>query len=100
MNSRILKALLLAAGMFPLLAGCATTGGRNQVEDTVYSTYRVVKNLDQNLGASVTKLNETAADLSARVNESDRQVAKLQAMTEENQVKLDRLQAKLDKLTD
>ncbi|MBI5092228.1 MAG: tetratricopeptide repeat protein [Candidatus Hydrogenedentes bacterium] len=97
MNSMARKALAWAL-FIPLVAGCATTGSRDQTEATLNSTYRIVKKLDETLGPSVTKLNESAADLSARVDASDKEIAKLQSMSEENQKRLDRIQSKLDKL--
>ncbi len=81
-----------------LLAGCATNGG-DEVSNTIFATHSTVKKLEKDLGASVDKLNETTADLTARVSESDRQTRELKSLVEENQVKLDRLQGNLDRLT-
>jgi len=75
--------------------GCTTTGG-DQVASTVYATYKVVRKIDKELGPSVTRLNETSVDLAARVEPLELEVRKLQSMTEENQVKIDQMQAKLD----
>jgi len=77
-----------------VLAGCGTTsgGGRNQMESTVYDTHRRVVKLDSSLGDTLTKLNETTAELIQRVNESDETSRRLVGLVEENQVKIDRLQ--------
>jgi tol-pal system protein YbgF len=83
-----------------LLGGCDTLGGgRQQWQNAVFDTNQRVRNLDKNLGASVAKLNETAADLSARVDAGDQNMRRLQSVAEENQVKLDQLQNRLDQLT-
>ena len=82
------------------VAGCATPGAsKDQVTSTIFSTHSSVKKLEDSLGKSVEQLNTTAADLTARVDESDRQTRLLRSLAEENQVKLDQLQAKLDQLT-
>jgi len=87
---------LLLAGV--ALAGCGTTGG-SQVQNTIYDTHRRVANLDKNLEPSVSKLNENVAGLLARVDESDQQVKALQSSVEENTVKLNGVEKKLDALT-
>lgn len=83
------------AGFF--LAGCGTTGG-NQVETTIYDMHRRVVKLDKSLDESVTKLNETTAELIARVDESDQQTRQMKTIAEENQVKLDNLARDLTEL--
>ena len=88
-------ALLIALGA----AGCATTGGNDQLSNTVYATYKIAKNLEQDLGPSVTKLNQTAADLTAKVEANDMAVKSLQSAIEDNQVKLDSMQKSIEKLT-
>jgi tol-pal system protein YbgF len=87
---------LLLAGV--VLAGCGTMGG-SQVQNTIYDTHRRVANLDKNLEPSVSKLNENVAGLLARVDESDQQVKALQSSVEENTVKLNGVEKKLDALT-
>lgn len=82
------------AGLLVLLAaGCASTGG-NQVENTVYDIHRIVKGQND----SVAKLNQTAADLTTRLNDSDQQARALESMLEENRVKLEGLQRTVDNL--
>jgi len=79
--------------------GCGTMSGGGQMENTVYDTHRRVVNLDKNLGGSVTKLNQTAAELSARVDASDQQVRALQGLIEESQYRVASVERKLDALT-
>jgi tol-pal system protein YbgF len=82
-----------------VLAGCATTGG-SQTENTIYDTHRRVVKLESEMDASITKLNETAAELAARVDASDQQMRTIQGSLDENQVKLAALQRNLDELMD
>ncbi len=79
-------------------AGCGTMGG-NQVENAVFATHRTVTNLDKSLEPSVNKLNENVAGLLARMDESDQQVKALQSTVEENTVKLNSIEKKVDALT-
>ena len=96
----MLRTSLVVASALVLLfsAGCETTSGGGQMANSVYATHRIVRDLDSNLSGNVEKLNETAADLAAQVAENDRQARQLQSLSEENQVKLDALRAKLDEL--
>jgi len=71
------------------LAGCNTTG--SQLETTIYDMHKRVVKLDKDLGDSITKLNETAATLNARVDEMDQQTRQLGLMIEDNQKRLDDL---------
>jgi TolA-binding protein len=80
-----------------LAAGCATTGG-DQMANSVYATHRIAQKLDTEMSASVEKLNQTAADLTAKVDASDQATRQLQSMMEENQAKLNALQKNLDRL--
>lgn len=90
------------AGMTALAAigsGCATTGSSgDQVANSVYATHRIVKNLESDLGPRVTQLNETTAELTAKVEASEMTTRQLQSKLEENQAKLDALQENLDRL--
>jgi len=79
------------------LAGCATTGG-NQTQQTIYDMHRRIVKLDKSLDESVTKLNETTASLSERVNEGDQQTREMKTISEENQVKLDKLSRDLNEM--
>jgi tol-pal system protein YbgF len=90
---------VFTAAAIAVLAGCATTGSSSQVDSTVFATYRKVSNIEKTMGESVSQLNQTTADLIARVDESDRQSRVLMGLAEENQVQLRRLEAKLDSLT-
>ena len=98
---------LRCGGIVPVLAiammtsGCASAGGGggNQLENTVYATHRLVQNLDKNMGSSVTKLNETTAELLARIETSDRETKQMMSIVQENQAKLETLQRRLDELT-
>ncbi|HOK90635.1 MAG TPA: tetratricopeptide repeat protein [Candidatus Hydrogenedentes bacterium] len=71
------------------LTGCNTTGG--QLETTIYDMHKRVVKLDKDLGDSITKLNETAATLNARVDEMDQQTRQLGLQIENNQKRLDDL---------
>ena len=94
------------ASLALIVASCATTGGggsiggNDPVRSTVYETHRLVQNLERELGGSVERLNETTADLLARIEASDRETRRLLSVAEENQVKLEQLQRSLDDLTD
>jgi TolA-binding protein len=85
--------LLLAVA---LTAGCASDGN---MSNSVYATHRIVRNIEQDIGPNVTKLNETAAELVARVEASDQENKQLRAIIEENQAKIDRLQQQIAQLT-
>lgn len=87
------KAIALVLAVIFVMAGCTTTSP--QMNQTVYDIHRRMVRLDKNLDDSVTKLNETTAELVARVNSSDTQARRLQSLAEENQVKLDRLAREL-----
>lgn len=86
--------------MVVLMSGCATmdTGSTSQASKIAYSNNRRLANIENNLAKSMDKLNETTTSLSSRVEESDRQTRLLQNISEENQVRLEQLQAKLDEL--
>lgn len=90
---RTLLSLCLAPIALGVLAGCETTGGK--LEPTVAAIQRRVVKIDDTVNGSVTKLNETTAALSARVEESDQQTRQLRSMAEENQVKLEELQREM-----
>ncbi|MBM3289820.1 MAG: hypothetical protein FJY92_06675, partial [Candidatus Hydrogenedentes bacterium] len=64
-----------------LVAGCTTTGG-DQMANSVYATHRIVQKIDTDLSARVDKLNQTAADLTAKVDASDQATRQLQSMME------------------
>ncbi len=85
--------LCLALLSLGVLSGCETSGGK--LEPTVAAIQRRVVKIDESVGGSLTKLNETTAALSARVEESDTQTRQLRTMAEENQVKLDELQREM-----
>jgi len=93
---RLTATCLLA--LLVLAAGCETTGGSNQLQATVYDTHKRIVKLDNSLEGSVTKLNETTAELIARVNDSDQETRRLRSMVEENQVKLDTIARELREL--
>jgi TolA-binding protein len=91
--------LATGAAVLMLAAGCATTGGGDQMANSVYATHRIVQKLDTDMSARVDKLNQTAAELSTKVDASDQATRQLQSMMEENQAKLNALQKNLDKLS-
>jgi len=86
-------------GLMVLAAGCTTMSGGGQIDRAVFSTHRTVQKLDRDLTGSVAKLNQTAAELDARVEASDTQMRRIQGMVEETQFKLDVLEARLEDLT-
>ncbi len=88
--------LTLAVVLLGVLGGCATGG--SQTSQMIAGTYQIARKLDKDLGSTVSRLNETAAALSSRVEESDQQLRELRGMTEENQRKLDAIKAQLDSL--
>lgn len=88
MRKKYLSACLAMA----VLTGCATTaGGASQKESTIYDTHRRVVKLEQDLSGSIQKLNETSAELIARVDQNDNEMRRLRSMVEENQMKLDNI---------
>lgn len=89
-------AVLSIAVLTAILSGCATGG--SQLETTVYDTHRRIVKLDRSLEDSVNQLNQTTAELVARVNESDEQTRTMRTVSEENQVKLDQLSRELSEL--
>jgi tol-pal system protein YbgF len=91
-----LGAVLSLAVLMAVLSGCATGG--SQLETTVYDTHRRIVKLDRSLEESVNQLNQTTAELVARVNESDAQTRTMRTVSEENQVKLDQLARELSEL--
>ncbi len=98
--ARYAQTIAPALTLLAALAGCSSSsGGGNQLENTVYATHRLVQNLDRNLASTVTQLNETAAELVARVDSADQASRQLLSIVQENQVKLENLQRRLDELT-
>ena len=89
-------AALLAATV--LLTGCATTSNQDQVQNTIYQTYSLVRKLDTELSSTVSELGVSSADLSARVDSSEQNLRALQGMAEENQRKLQSIQQQLETL--
>lgn len=92
--TKALGGLTLAA----VLAGCTATGGSSQFQNTVYDIHRRVVKLDNDMQGSITRLNETSAELSARVGESDQETRRLRTIAEENQARLDSIQRQLNDL--
>ncbi|MBI2423303.1 MAG: tetratricopeptide repeat protein [Candidatus Hydrogenedentes bacterium] len=97
MMIRISRPVVLSVVMLSVV-GCTTLGSAGQMEQTVYDIHRRVTRLDENLGASITKLSETTAELVNRVNESDEQTRRLKSLVEENQVKIDNLDRSMNEL--
>lgn len=95
MTTQYKAAMICAAALVLLAAGCETTGG-SQMQTTVYDMHRRMVKLDRELETSVSRLNETTATLLARVDESDQQTRTLRGLIEENQVKLDNLSRELN----
>jgi len=85
------------------VSGCASAGpgpgSSDQLRNTIYATHRMVQDLDASLSGSVESLSETTADLNARLDASDQELRQLSSLAQENQRRLERLQASLDSLT-
>lgn len=87
-----------------LTSGCATAGGvtgggsSGNVNNTVYQTHRMVQNIEQNLTGSVSTLTRTTAEIAARIDANEQETRRLVSLAQENQRKLDTLQATLDDL--
>jgi len=96
---RPVAAMTAGAAALVLFTGCETTGGGSQMENTVFSIHRKVSNLEGDLGESVERLNDTSAELTMRVQESEAQTRRLGGMIEENQRKLTMVEQKLDQLS-
>jgi TolA-binding protein len=62
------------------------------METVIYDTHKRVVKLDQDLQDSISNLNETAAQLSARVETNDQQTRKLRTLVEDNAVKVQAIQ--------
>jgi tol-pal system protein YbgF len=91
----VLPVLCLTVG------GCVTpTATGDQVANSVYASHRILRQMEEDLEPRLTQLNETVADLSTRVESSDQETRELQAILEENQVKLDAIQNRLAELAD
>ncbi|MBI3117728.1 MAG: hypothetical protein HYZ00_03515, partial [Candidatus Hydrogenedentes bacterium] len=79
----------MSAAVMEVLAGCATTTGGDQFQNTVYDMHRRVVKLENTLEGTMTQLNETTATLTARVGENDEQTRRIGSLLEENQARLD-----------
>ncbi|MCH7960567.1 MAG: tol-pal system protein YbgF [Candidatus Hydrogenedentes bacterium] len=86
-------------------SSCATAGtragmgGSDPARSTAYDTHRLMRNLEESVTTSVSRLNETTAELLVRIEASDREMRRLMSVAEENQVKLELLQQSIDDLT-
>jgi tol-pal system protein YbgF len=89
MFKRALGLATLAACILAV-SGCETMGG-SQTETTIYDMHRRIVKLDKDLGDSITKLNETAASLNARVEGMDQQTRSLNTTIEDSNAKLNEL---------
>lgn len=78
--------------------GCATTGGPDQTQASLARMNRQLNNIEADLN-EVRQLNETLAALNARVDNAESASRRSQGVAEENQVKIDTLQSRLDDLT-
>lgn len=86
----------LAAVLF--LNGCATGTSGSQVQAAIRDTHKRVVQLDNDMDDSLGKLNETTAELNTRVDRNDEQMRLLQSVSEENQVRLEKLDRRLAEL--
>jgi tol-pal system protein YbgF len=91
---------LACVGAVFVAPGCATGApSGDELRNTIYSTHRMVQNLDANLAGTVSDLTQTAATLTARMDSTDQELRNLSSLAVENQRKLEQLQASLDSLT-
>lgn len=95
MLKRALCLALLSACILAV-SGCETTGG-NQTQTTIYDMHRRIVKLDKDLGDSITKLNETAASLNARVEGMDQQTRSLNTTMEDSNAKINELQKEFNR---
>ena len=94
---------LAAAGLLAVLlgAGCASTGtSGSQIQATIVDTHKRVVQMDKSLDDSITRLNQTTAELNARVDRSDQQMRQVESLSEENQVRLDAIERRLAQFQD
>lgn len=98
---RIRKAAALwCVGSILVFPGCASAGpSSDDLRSTVFATHRIVQNLDTSLSGTVSKLSDTTASLTTRLDSTDQELRQLSGMAQENQRKIDRLQASVDSLT-
>src|SRR5689334_18701542 len=95
-------AALWCVGSILMFPGCATAGpaaGTDDLRGTVFATHRIVQDLDANLSGTVSKLSETTASLTSRMDAQDQELRNLSTMAQDNQRRIDRLQASVDSLT-
>lgn len=97
MRAKFLVTALCAGAVF---AGCTTTGGGSDTQSTIYDTHRMVSKLDKDLGSTVTKLNETTAELYALVNASDTEQKRMRSIIEENQARVEQIQREQREMRD
>ncbi len=91
---------LACVGVVFVSPGCASGApSGDELRNTIYSTHRMVQNLDANLSGTVTDLTQTAATLTARMDATDQELRNLSSLAAENQRRLERLQASVDSLT-
>ncbi len=88
-----------AAAVALAVSGCAATVN-NQAVNSIYQTHRIVREIHGDLAPRITELNQTSAELLARVDASETQARQLQAIVQENQIRFEAMQAKLDEIAD
>lgn len=93
------SALFSSLCVVGVLTGCTTTAGDDPLVQRVYDTHRTVHDINNNLRESINQLNQNTAELSARLDASDRQTRLLRSKVEENQAKIEVVQQSLDDMT-
>jgi len=78
------------------ISGCATGGSQTQA--TITDIHRRVTKLDKDMDTTMGKLNETTAELNARVETTDQETRRLRSMSEENQIRLESIERSLNEL--
>ncbi len=100
MRIRKAAAALWCVGGILVFPGCASAGpSSDDLRSTIFATHRIVQGLDANLSGTVSKLSDTTATLSTRLDTTDQELRQLSSMAQENQRKIERLQASVDSLT-
>ena len=84
----------IAVGMTTIAVGCASTGG-SQIQATIVDTHKRVAKMENDMSTTLGKINETNAELDARVTAADQQMRRVESVSIENQDRLDKLERRL-----
>jgi tol-pal system protein YbgF len=82
--------------MASLGVGCASTGtSGSQIQATIVDTHKRVAKMENEMNTTLGKISETNAELDARVTSADQQMRRVESISEENQIRLDKLEQRL-----